>query len=314
MKHQLLHLLSLLLFLFAIVSLVGCYTQFGTVRSDNGSGEERDKVGQADEGYQSYDDTTEYTDNGQYSNDDYWYDRNQVGFAYYYPMIHIGASYYDPWYYGRWGWYSYYDPFICGTAYPWLYAGYYYPSVWDNYPWYFGNGYRGGYSGGRAYGTTRTFGNTRGGGNTRTVGGTRGNEGTYQAPPSSGDLPVGYRSGATSDRSGATPSVTPKVSTGKRGSNEGQRSGSRTGTVSRAGKTRGSGTREGARIGRSGSSPSQPQSVPRGSGGSNRGGGERSGGGRTYSPPPSAPHSSPAPAPSGGSAPSNSGSRGGGRR
>jgi hypothetical protein len=308
MKHQLLHRFISLLFVSATASLIGCYTQLGTVRSDRDSGYDRERAEQADKGYEAYDDSTGYGSNDEYY-DDYLYQRNRLGFTYYYPTILIGSPYYDPWYYGRWGWNSYYDPFICGTAYPGIYAGWYYPHYWYNDPWYYGgySRYRD-YTGGRIYGATRTFGKTRGGGSTRVAGGTRGNEGSYQPPARGGDLPVGYRPNTTTGRSGAKPSVPPKVSTGKRGGEHGQRGGSRTGAVGRGGNTRGSGSREGTRVGRPSAPPSHQPSPPRDNGGS------RSGEGRSYSPPPSTSQPAPSSPPSGGRAPSSTGARGGSRR
>jgi hypothetical protein len=308
--------------LIALLALAGCYTQLGTVRSER----EPDNSYNDEQAYSADEDTTQvWTEEEEnYANDnDYWDYRPRLGFMYYYPSIYFGMTNYDPWYWDSWYWprgayYSYYDPFICGTLYPWYYAGWYHPGVGYYDPWYYGNYYRyRDYGGG--YGSTRTFGNTRGGGGVRSAGSTRGGEPAYGSPSSVGELPGAYRSAGSSPRGSAT-TGTQGVSRGKRSGDQSARQGTRPGTVQRGGNTRSGGSRQGTRSVPPRVRPPRSNPPPKDSGGARRSGGSHSSGAPSYSPPAPAPSSPPAPSgggtrsSGGGTRSSGGGSRGGSRR
>ena len=274
----------------SLLWLTGCYTQLATTR---------------DEGTYDYYATDEDTTGDNYeqayadSNDNGYYDENpevpgyRYGFDYYYPTVGLGFSDYDPWYWRYNGWY-YYDPFICGTYYPSIYAGWYpywpYPGYYFYYPYYHNHTYAGTLGRG-GYGGVRTIGSTRGGSAVR-----GGGEGGYRGSPASGtsSLPTGYRS--SSGTRSNPPAATPGVSTGRR--SNGARGGSAVRPGSRGGTTRSGSGREATR----GQAP-RTYTPPRNTGGS----------GRSYSPPPPPPPAQSTP-PSSGGGRSSSGSGGGGGR
>ncbi|MBM2845073.1 MAG: hypothetical protein HW407_385 [Bacteroidetes bacterium] len=282
--------------------LSGCYTQVGTTRDadqEEYSAVESDTTG--DDYEQSYTDNYYDGANGMPA--------YRYGFDYYYPTFGFGFSAYDPWYYRHSGWY-YYDPFICGTYYPSIYAGWYpywYPHGIYYYPGYGHKPFA--FGGRRSHGTTRTFGTTRGGGVVR--GGSRDDGGYRGASSGATELPTGYRSGSGS-HGNPPPASTPRVSTG-RTSSDGGRAVTRGGSRGRAGNTRGGSgkSREGVRQGPPRTYTPAPQSTPPSQGrGADRGGSSRS-----YSPPRSSPPAQSTP-PSGGgnSSGSSGGSRGGRNR
>lgn len=276
------------MFLGSLLWLTGCYTQLATTR---------------DEGRYDYsaaeDDTTGNNYEQAYADSDFnggYYDDNgevpgyRYGFDYYYPTVGFGFSTYDLWYSRYNGWY-YYDPFICGTYYPSIYAGWYpywrYPG-YNFYPYNYHHTYAGTLGRG-GYGGVRTIGSTRGGNAVR-----GGNEGGYRGAPASGasNLPTGYRS--SSGTRSNPPAATPRVSTGRR--SDGARGKSAVRSGSRSGTTRSGGGRQSR-----GQAP-RTYTPPRNTGGS----------GRSYSPPPSPPPAQSTP-PSSGGGRSSSGSSGGGR-
>ena len=319
MDYRRLYLLAGVLPLIALLSLAGCYTQVGTVRSER---EPDYSYSEDEQAYGAEEDSTEALTQQEAENyaydDEYWNSRPRLGFMYYYPSFYFGATFYDPWYWDSWYWprgayYSYYDPFICGTIYPWYYAGWYHSSYGYYDPWYYGGHYRyRDYGGG--YGSTRTFGNTRGSGAVRAVGSTRAGEPAYGTPAQSGELPKAVRTAGSSPRGSAT-SGTQGVSRGKRSDDQSARGGSRTGTVTRGGKTRSGASRDATRVAPPRvKTPPRATTPPRDSGGRGRSGGTRSSDVPSYSPPASAPSSSPAPSSGGGRSSSGGGSRGGNRR
>jgi len=280
----------------------GCYTQVGTVRSE-------DRAVYLESQESSSENAEEYVEEPSGENtyfEENGYPGSRYGFDYYYPTISIGFGYYDPWYWRQSFWYSYYDPFWCGTYYPAYYAGWY-PPYGFYYPPYYG-GYRYTYSGGHGRGTTRTVGYTRGSGSTRGDNGTisRGNSSSGR----SAALPTGVRSG--SGGSNRTKEATPKVSTSRRKSDAGNRGGSRSGESVRGGSTRSGGSRQATspRVRRE--AAPKPAPAPREDRGTQRGDAGKSGG-RSYTPPPSPPAQSSSPPPQS-APPTNTGARGGNRR
>ncbi len=153
--------------LVALIPLLvgGCYTQVGTVRSDD----DGTQYGVQDEetAVQADSATTEE----QYSGTQYGSPYPYNGYGYYYPGFCVSAGWYsDPWY---WGGYSYYyDPFwgpplYAASYWPYYYYGAYATPYYNNYyppnsyyPPYYG-------AGSTSHGATRTFGNSRGSGGTR---------------------------------------------------------------------------------------------------------------------------------------------------
>lgn len=273
------------LFLGSLVWGTGCYTQLATTQDEY---HEEYAATEGDTTADNYEQS--YTDNGYYDNND-GMPGYRYGFDYYYPSIGFGFSTYDPWYWRYNGWY-YYDPFICGTYYPSIYAGWY--PYWHHpgfyfYPYYNHRTYAGNFGRG-GYGV-RTIGSTRGGGAVR-----GGNEGGYRTTPASGagSLPTGYRS--SSGTRSNPPAAAPRVSTGRRSDGAREKGAVRSG--SRSGTTRSGSGRESTR----GQSP-RTYTPPRNTGGS----------GRSYSPPPPPPPAQSTP-PSSGGGRSSSGSSGGGSR
>jgi len=278
--------------------LSGCYTQLGTTREadlEEYSAVESDTTG--DDYEQSY------TDNYYDGNDGM--PGSRYGFDYYYPKFGFGFSTYDPWYYRHSGWY-YYDPFLCGTYYPSIYAGWYphwYPHGVYYYPGYGHKPFA--YGARRGRGTTRNIGSTRGNGVVR---GGSSDEGGHRTGSSGAvELPTGYKSSSGSHPNPPAAS-TPRVSTGRK-SSDGTRNTARGSSTRRGGNTRsGNGrSKEGVRQGSPRTyTPPPPQSTPPSEGR----GVERGGSGRSYSLPPSSPPAQ-SPPPSNGGSGSGSGSRGG---
>lgn len=272
--------------------LGGCYTQIAPTREARY--EESSYTAQpADTTGDNYDQSynNDYDENGN------WSPGYRVGFDYYYPTLAFAFTSYDPWYWRYSGWY-YYDPFVCGTYYPAIYAGGYpywhFPSSY--YPYYPWRTYA---HGGRWHGTTRDIGSTRGSGVVR--GGTR-DDGGYRPVGGSGGVnaPPAYRS-ASNPRSGNPSSTSPRVSGGRSGRTQGPASGQ---PGVRSGSTRGNGGRGGSQA-----SPPRTYTPPPSRGSGSRGGSERS-----YSPPPSPPSPQSTPPPSnGGQSSGSSGSGRGGR-
>jgi len=290
MKGNVRYLVFPMVLTASVIWITGCYTQVGATREEyppRDDNQEGYSTVQADTSANGYDQG--YADDRY--DDDTWSPGYNYGFDYYYPTLGFSFAY-DPWWrYG--GWYTY-DPFWCGTSYPYLYAGWHYwnPSF-HHYP-YYGSYFYGG--GGRGFhGVTRTIGSTRGGGIVR---GSRGPEGVYNGgTPGRNDLSPGMRSAPVTRN---TPSGnSPRVSTGRR--SVGPR-----GSVTRGGAAvRGGTSRGGSRGGRTASPAPRTYTPP-------SGGGSRGGSGRTYSPPPSPPPAQGAP--SGGSGGRSSGGGGGGSR
>src|SRR5437867_101442 len=178
MMRNLYRIFSPNLFLGLLFFGTGCYTQLGTTRDEHreeySSSTQNDTTG--DNYEQSYADNYNDYDNGAPG--------YRYGFDYYYPTFGFGFSAYDPWYWGYSGWYSY-DPFLCGTYYPAIYAGWY--PYWHRHGIFFYPNYR--YrtyatAGSRGfYGRTRTIGSTRGSAVVR--GGGR-NDGGYRNNSSGG--------------------------------------------------------------------------------------------------------------------------------
>lgn len=284
--------------------LAGCYTQVGTVRPE-GPENSTQEQSTTDDG-ETYDNDSSQGENEYFDGNGYAEPR--YGFNYYYPTFSMGFGYgyYEPWYWRQSLWYSYYDPFWCGTYYPAYYAGWYPPFGYYYPPYYSGGGYRYTYGGGRG-GTTRTIGSTRGSGSVRGDGGTISRGGSSSGGTS---LPTGVRSG--SSVTGRAKEATPKVSTSRRKSDAGNRGGSRSGESVRGGSTRSGGSKEATppRVRRE--TAPRPAPAPREDRGTQRGDAGQSGG-RSYTPPPSPPaQSSPPPAQS--APPTNTGARGGNRR
>ena len=276
------------------VFATGCYTQVAAEREDRYDNPE---YGYTDS-QPGYDSTV--ADSDRYAEEPYETVRHRAYFDYYYPSFSVGLGWYSPWYWG-FG----YDPFFYSSYYPWYYSSWGYPVV-SPYPWYVYPGYRDpGYYGpyySHRYGTTRTFGRTR------TAGVNRGGAADFRGgrassltnPARSGYVPRGV-SRATAPRQ-------PRVSTGRHRIESG-----RSATAPRTRSYQGKPERGSSRDSYRSEPPRQRYESPRSGGTINRGGGERSSGGRSYSPPSSSSgRGGSAPAPSGNRG--SSGSRGGNRR
>ena len=233
MKKNLQSVLLAFVFLGSLIWVTGCYTQVAMTR---------DEYTPPDENRDEYSSTTNDTsanpnDQGyadENYNDDNWAPGYRYGFDYYYPTFGFSYGSYDPWWRAG-GWY-YYDPFLCGTYYPAIYAGwnFWYP---PSFYWY-GYGHHGShfYAGGGHgfHGGVRTVGSTRGTGVVRGGRGSEGFAGTRSA--GAGNLPTGLRAPSSTRN---TPSGnTPRVSTGRR--SNGSRAGvGRSGAGVRGGTSRG---------------------------------------------------------------------------
>ena len=152
---------------FLLVALMplfvnGCYTQVGTVRSDDET-----QYGVEDEENAAQPDSVINED--QYSGDRYGSPYPYNGYGYCYPGLSVSFGWYsNPWCWG--GYPYYYDPFwgppiYAASYWPYYYNGYYpvpyynyYHSPYASYiPYYYGGG-------STSHGATRTFGNSRGSG------------------------------------------------------------------------------------------------------------------------------------------------------
>ena len=178
-------LLRFVLLLPAAISALlfaGCYTQLGTVRSD----EDSEEVTQQEE-TSAYNDSLAGSGDEEYEESEYESSDRYYPFPYYYyPPVYGGAGYYDPWY---WGSSFYCDPFRWG---PWVTVSYW-PGYYYHRPYY--SPYHGyypvySYDGTRGHGSTRTIGSSRGSGS-RTGGVVLGRDGVAQPgvsrPSRSGD-------------------------------------------------------------------------------------------------------------------------------
>jgi len=284
--------------LVLILFLNGCYTQVGTVRSERYGDESIQEAENEDVAEESEADTTDESYEDQ---------RDRLYYDYYYPPSYP----YSHGWYRPYGWYGY-DPFWCGTYYP--YYGWWPPSYFY-YPGYYTLPYGSGYSryavaGGRSHGVRRTIGNIRSSGSVRAT-----NEGTNERARDT-YLPTGSQSRPTIRREARGTGVTPNpTSTGRREGSVSSTRSSRGKSVDRAGNSRSGSTRSGVprQISRAPQQPPPPPSAGgRGSSGSSRG--EQS-----YTPPPSSKSapSSPPPASgprSSGGTRSGGSSRDGGRR
>jgi hypothetical protein len=275
--------------------LSGCYTQFGSTKWDD----ERDYSSRETV---EYEDTVATESGEECCGDDYSWRPRHYFFDYYYPSSWVSIGIGDPWY---WRWrtgYYWYDPYYAWYD-PWAYGAWWYT------PYVYAGGYHPGYyHGGTSWryrgGDHRTFGNTRGSGLTRGSAG-----GDYRGGAvSGGALPTGMRN-AGSGRTAEPPRATtgrqrPTIDQGRttRGSSGSGRGGTSLGT-----------RRERTQV----DQPRAPSRPSRESGSSR--GSNRTGEGRSYTPPPSSPPPSApsSPPPSGGGRGSdqgNSGGRGGTRR
>lgn len=294
MNRHVLPTISLFITFGSVVILSGCYTQVGSTKPEGNNDyySENDNATQPPATEENVDSTE--SRNGDYYFDDSGNPHSRYYFSYYYPSFAVGATFYDPWYWG-YGGYSYYSPFWCGTYYPALYAGWYHPTSHyypngGSYAWGTGRG---------GHGSTRTIGNTRG------SGGSRGRNDSYQGRQNDGFLPSGMSSGASVGRGPAA--AKPKVSSGRRTPTNGTRGGTRTGSV-RGGNTRTGASRVGpARQPQHAPQPVAPSPEVRS--------GNRGGDGRSVAPAPSTPPASPQGGTRGGGSRGDTGnSRGGGRR
>jgi hypothetical protein len=262
---------------FAIICLVlllmgGCYTQLGTVKSDESESEdvalEQDSV---------------------YAEEEYSFDypspNHYVTFTYYSPGFHPGFGYYDTWCYDSWYWCYDPGPILCGPFYPyygWSPYHHYYPPSYGYYPGY--------YDPSPSYAARPNM--------TRDIGRTRNNEGSgSEGTRGGGGRKPGFTGGLADQVSESQPSIsrpTPSRSKSKSAAvNDGAKKKS-VGKSSRASrKTEGSPAGRtqslpqpggGPGVSRTGghSSPgsthsSAPSSRSGVSGGSSRGGGSRGG-------------------------------------
>lgn len=166
---------GLLLLPFLAFFVVGCYTQLETVRED----EEVTMQDETEEGvvYDSTQEQEEVEEEGEYTTYPPYYP-----YHYYYPPIHAGIWWYDPWYYYDPFWYGYWP--YCRPYFPLIYS-YYYPAYYypvGYYPRYYVS-VSVGHGSTRTMGHSRGFGGTRGGSRSPTLGGSAGTESEGMSRP-----------------------------------------------------------------------------------------------------------------------------------